>query len=181
MSIPPPTPQSLISSKIVLIDNQTFSNSPSLLLKEEPTLQTNSLLTKDTSFLDLLNSDSPIIEKITQNFTKTLTDIISSIDNISSADKPPLTDISHPLITPKQLNLTSMDIYQSMDTPSPTDIIVQTLLGLRKVSDYESEGHDCNLTKGEEKSERILTFSGDAKGEIEGSTLVGDEKGERVI
>ena len=42
---------------------------------EEPTLKTDSLLTKDTCFLDFLNSDSLTIEKLTQNFTKTSTDI----------------------------------------------------------------------------------------------------------
>ena len=36
--IPPPTPQSQISSEIALIDNQTFSNYPYLQLKKETKL-----------------------------------------------------------------------------------------------------------------------------------------------
>ena len=101
---------------------------------EEPTLQID-------SFLELLNSESPIIEKLTQKLTKTSTYIISSTDNILSTDNSQSMDISHPLITQILIdNFSLMDIHQSMDTPSPTDIIAQTLLGLREGSDYESEG-----------------------------------------
>ena len=46
-----------------------------------------------------------------------------------------------------------MDIHQSMDTPSPSDIIAQTLLGLREESDLESERRDCSLAKGEKECE----------------------------
>ena len=73
-----------------------------------------------------------------------------------------------------------MDIHQSMDDPSPTIIISQTLLGLREGSDLLSERQLCDLAKGENESERIPTSSGGAKGELEGSTLEGDAKGEKM-
>ena len=46
----------------------------------------------------------------------------------------------------------SMDIHQSIDIPCPSELITQTLLGLREGSDLLSEGHDCNLKKGEAES-----------------------------
>ena len=61
-----------------------------------------------------------------------------------------------------------------MNIPSPIDIIAQTLIRLREGSAFESEGQDCYLTKGEEESDRIPTFSGEAKGEIESATLEGE-------
>ena len=45
-----------------MIDNQHFLNSPSLQFREEPTLQTVTSPSMDSSFLDLLNTDSPTIE-----------------------------------------------------------------------------------------------------------------------
>ena len=87
---------------------------------DEPTLQTYqtlinqfdlSLLTKDTSFLDLLNFDSPVLEKLTQTVTNPSTDIISATDNIQSTDIIPSTNISHPLIIPTQLDLSSVNGY----------------------------------------------------------------------
>ena len=74
-----------------------------------------------------------------------------------------------------------MDIHQSMDIPSPSDIIAQTLLGLREWSDYESERQDCSLAKGEQECERIPTFSEGAKGEVESSTLASEENGEAEV
>ena len=53
-----PTPQSNITTTD-LIDNPNFLNSPSLQLREEPTLQTLISPSRETSFLDLLNTDSP--------------------------------------------------------------------------------------------------------------------------
>ena len=78
------------------------------------------------------------------------TNNITSTNIISSTYKLPSTDISHPLITQTQ----PMDIHQSMDTPSPSEIIAQTPLGLREGSELESERQDCSLEKGEEVSER---------------------------
>ena len=52
----------------------------------------------------------------------------------------------------------SMDIHQSMDIPSPIDIITQTLLGLREGSDLMSERHASDLEKGENESERTAHF-----------------------
>ena len=143
LSIPLPSPQSTISSSIVMIDNLAFSNYPSLQLRKEPTLQTVNSPSMASSFLDLLNTDSPTIEKIKKIFT--------SIDNItptyiiSSTDKSPLTDIPHPLI----ITTVSMDIHQSIDIPSPSELISQTLLGLREESDLVSEGQVFYLSKGE--------------------------------
>ena len=51
-----------------------------------------------------------------------------------------------------------MDIHQSMDTPSHSELITQTLLGLREGIDLLSEGQDCNLEKGENESERTPHF-----------------------
>ena len=65
-----PTPQSNTSS-VAMIDNLAFLNSPSLQLREEPTLQTLIYPSRETSFLDLLNTDSPNIEKIIKAFTST--------------------------------------------------------------------------------------------------------------
>ena len=74
-----------------------------------------------------------------------------------------------------------MDIHKSMDIPSPSELITQTLIGLREGSDLLSEGQDCNLEKGEAESERTSTSLGGAKGEIKSTTLEGDEKGEAMI
>ena len=41
LNIPFPTPQSNISSSIAMIDNLAFQNSPSLQIREDPTLQTD--------------------------------------------------------------------------------------------------------------------------------------------
>ena len=68
-----------------------------------------------------------------------------------------------------------------MDIPLPTDTIAQTLIGLREVSAFKSEGQDCNLEKGDGEIERIHISSGDAKGEVESATLEGEEKGESVL
>ena len=57
-------------------------------------------------------------------------------------DKSPSTNIPHSLIIPT----VSMDIHQSMDIPSPSELISQTLLGLREGSDLLSEGQVCYLT-----------------------------------
>ena len=114
LSIPFPTPQSNISSSVAMIDNLAFLNSPSLQIREEPTLQTINSSSRKSSFLDLLNTDSPTIKKITKIFTST--DNITPIDIIFSTDKSPSMDIPHPLIVPN----VSMDIHQSMDNPSPT-------------------------------------------------------------
>ena len=140
LSIPPPTPHSHSFSEIAMIDNQAFSNSPSLQFREEPILQTINSPSYESSFLDLLNTDSPTIEKLIKLFTST--DNITSIDNIpitdiiSSTDTLSSTDIYHPLIIPTK----SMDIYHSMNIPFPSDLIVQILLGLREGSDLLSEG-----------------------------------------
>ena len=61
---------------------------------------------------------------------------------------------------------------------SPTNLINQVLLGMREGSDFLSEGQDRDLAKGEDVSERTPTSSGGAKGEVEGTTLAGEEKGE---
>ena len=131
-----PTPQSNIST-IDLIDNPKFLNSPSLQLREEPILQKLMSPSRKTSFLNLLNTESPNIEKITTTFTSTYkippTDNIQSTDIISSTDKSSSMDIPHPLIVPSS----STDIHQSMD--SPTELINQVLLGMREVSDLVSE------------------------------------------
>ena len=172
-----PTPRSNIST-IDLIDNPNFLNSPSLQLREEPILQTLISPSRETSFLDLLNTDSPNIKKITTAFTSTdkipPTDNIQSTDIISSTDKSSSTDIPHPLIVPSS----STDIHQSMD--SPTKIINQVLLGMREGSDLVSEGQARDLAKGDDESERTPTSSGGAKGEVEGTTLEGEAKGEDV-
>ena len=67
LSIPLPTPQYNISSSIVMIDNLAFSNSPSLQLRKEPTLQIVNSSSRESSFLDLLNTDSPTITKNYKN------------------------------------------------------------------------------------------------------------------
>ena len=157
-----------------MIENLAFQNSPSLQIREEPTLQTDKSPSRESSFLDLLNTDSPTIEKITKSFTST--DNIKSTDIISSIDKSPSTDIPHPLIIP----VVSTDFHQSMDISSPTEIISQILLGLREGSDIVSERQASDLAKGEAESERTPTSSGGAKGEHESTTLVGDEKGEEL-
>ena len=95
---------------------------------------------------------------------------ISSTDINLLTDNIPSTDIPHPLSIQSKINISSMVINQSMDIPSPTYIIDQTLIGLREGSAFVSEGHVCSLIKGEEESERILTSPGDAKGEFESST-----------
>ena len=76
-------------------------------------------------------------------------------------------DIPHPLIIP----VVPMDIHQSMDISSPTEIFSQTLIGLREWSDLMSERHASDLEKREDKSERTPTSSGGVKGEKESSTL----------
>ena len=58
LSIPPPTPHPHIFSEIAMIDNQAFSNSPSLQFRDEPTLQTVNSPSYESSFLDILNTDS---------------------------------------------------------------------------------------------------------------------------
>ena len=63
LSILFPTPQSNIFSSIAMIENIAFLNSPSLQIREEPTLQTLKSPSTEFSFLDLLNTDSPTIEK----------------------------------------------------------------------------------------------------------------------
>ena len=180
LSIPPPTPHSHISSEIAMTDNQGVSNSSTLQLREEPTLQIVNSPTRESSILDHLNTNSPTIEKLTKIFTSTYNTIstsnITSKNIISSTNKLPSMDISHMLITKTQ----PMDIHQSMDTP-PSEIIAQTLLGLKEWSELESERHDCILVKGEEMSERTPTSSGGAKGEIESTTLEGEDKGEAEI
>ena len=158
-----PTPQSNIST-IALIDNPNFLNFPSLQIMEEPTLQTLISPSWETSFLDLLNTDSLNIEKIIKAFTSTdniqSTNIISSTDNIqsmdiiSSTDKSLSTDIPHPLIVPNP----STDIHQAMD--SPTEVINQVLLCMREESEFLSEGHARDLAEGEDVSERTPTSSG---------------------
>ena len=146
LNTPLPTPQSN-SSTIDSIDNPNFLNSPSLQLREEPILQTLISISRETSFLDLLNTDSPNIEKITTAFTSTdkipPTNNIQSTDIISSTDKYSSTDIPHPLTIPN----TSTNIYQSMDTSSPTTLINQVLLGMREGSAFLSEGQACDLAK----------------------------------
>ena len=174
LSIPFPTPQSNISSSVAMIDNLIFSHSPSLQFREEPTLQTLNSSSRESSFLDLLNTDSPTIEKITKIFSST--DNITPTEIISSTDKCQSTHIPHPLIVPN----VSMDIHQSMDNPSPTEIISQILLGLMEGSDLVSEGQVYNLEKGEDESERTPTSSGGTKGKLESSTLEGDAKGEQL-
>ena len=136
------------TSSIALIDNQNFLNSPSMQLREEPTLQTHISPSRETSFLYLFTIDSPNIEKITKSFTST--DNVQSTDNISSIDKS-----------------LSMDIRE-------------VLLGMMEGSDFLSEGHARDLAKGEDVSERTPTSSGGAKGENEGTTLEGEEKGEQL-
>ena len=137
-------------------------------LREEPTLQTHISPSMGTSFLDLLTTDSPNIEKITQTFTST--DNIQSIDIISSTDKSSSKDIPHPLTVPNPSTNQSMD--------SPTELINQVLLGMREGSEFQSEGQARDLAKGEDMSERTPTSSGGTKGEVEGTTLAVDEKGE---
>ena len=155
-----------------MIDNLSFSNSPFLQLREEPTLQTLNYPYRESSFLDLLNIDSPTIEKITKILTST--DNITPTNIISSTDKSSSMDIPHMLIVPT----ISIDIHQSMDIPSPSELISQILLGLREGRDLLSEGQVCDLKKGEDESERTPTSSGGAEGELESSTLEGDAKGE---
>ena len=116
-SIPFPTPKSNISSSIAMIENIAFLNSPSLQIREEPTLQTLKSPSREYSFLDLHNTYSPIFEKITKIFTST--DNIIPTNIISSTNKSQSTNIPHPLI----ILVVSMDVHQSMDIPSPTDII----------------------------------------------------------
>ena len=149
------SPQSNTSS-IALIDNPAFLNSPYLQLREEPTLQTHISPSRETSFLDLLTTDSPNTEKITKSFTST--DNVQSTDNISSPDKSFSTDIFHLLTVPNP----STDIHQSMDSPS--NLINEVLLRMKEESDFLSEGHARDL----------------AKGEDEGTTLEGEEKGEQL-
>ena len=117
LTIPFPTPQSNISSSIAMIENLAFQNSPSLQIREEPTLQTDKSPSKESSFLDHLNTDSPTIEKIRKSFTSI--DNIKSTDITSSTDKSSSTDIPHPLIIP----VFSTDIHKSMDISSPIEII----------------------------------------------------------
>ena len=105
----------------------------------------------ETSFLDLLTTNSLNIEKITKSFTSI--DNIPSTDIISSTDKSSSTDISHPLT----VLISSIDIHQSMD--SPTELINQVLLGMREGSDFVSEGQARDLEKGEDESERTPTSS----------------------
>ena len=81
-------------------------------------------------------------------------------------------NIPHPLTVPNP----STDIYQSMD--SPTNLINKVLLGMREGSDFLSDGQARDLEKGEDVSERTPTSLGGAKGEVEGTTLAGEEKGE---
>ena len=97
-----------------MIDNSAFLNSPYLQLREEPTLQTHISPSRESSFLDLLTTDSPNIEKITKTFTST--DNIQSTDNIYSTDKSSSTDIPHPLTVPNP----STDILQLVDLPHRT-------------------------------------------------------------
>ena len=174
-----PTPQSNIST-IYLIDNPNFLNSPSLQLREEPKLQTLISTSRETSFLDLLNTDSPTIEKITTAFTSTNKippiDNIQSTDIFSSTNKSTSTDIPHSLTVPN----TSTNIYQSMDTSSPTTLINQVLIGMREGSAFLSEEQACDLEKGEIEGGRTSISSGCAKGEQESSTLEGEEKGEKM-
>ena len=169
------TPQSNTSS-IALIDNPNFLNSLSLQLREEPTLQTLTSPSRETSFLDLLSTNCPNIEKITKAFTSIdnlpPTDNIQPTYIISSIDKFPSTDIPHPLTI---LN-SSTDIHQSMD--SPTELINQVLLGMRARSKLLSDGQAKDLAKEEDVSERTPTSSGGAKGEVESTTLASEEKGE---
>ena len=175
LNIPLPTPQSNIST-IDLIGNPNFLNSPSLQLREEPILQTLISPSRETSFLDLLNIDSPNFEKITTAFTLTdkipPTYNIQSIDTISPTDKSSSTDIPHPLTVPN----TSTDIYQSMDIFSPTTLINQVLLEMREGSAFLSEGQACDLAEGDLEGERTSISSGGAKGEQESSTLEDEEK-----
>ena len=119
--------QSNISSSVAMINNLAFSNSPSLQLREEPTLQILNTPSWESSFLDLLNTNSPTIEKITKIFTST--DNITPTYIISLTDKSPSMDIPHPLIVQN----VSIDIHQSMDNTSPTEFISKTLLGLREM------------------------------------------------
>ena len=134
-------------------------------LREEPTLQTLISPSRETSFLDLLNTYSPNIEKITTAFTSTdkipPTNNIQSTDIISSTNKSSSTDIPHPLTVPNP----STDIYQSMDTSSPTSLINQVLLGMRGGSAFLSEGQACDLEKGELEGERTSISSGGSKGD----------------
>ena len=51
---------------------------------------------------------------------------------------------------------------------------------MREGSGFLSEGQARDLAKGEDESERTPTFSGGAKGEDEGTTLEGEEKGEQL-
>ena len=153
-NIPFPTSQAT-TSPVAMIDNLAFLNSPSLQLREEPTLQTHTSPSRETSFLDLLTTNSPNIEKITKSFTST--DNIQSTDIISSTYISSSTDIPHPLTIPNS----STDIQQSMD--SPTELINQVLLGMREMSDFVSEGQARDLEKGEDESERTPTSSGGEK------------------
>ena len=100
-----------------MIDNLAFLNSPYLQIREEPTLQTLNSPSRKSSFLDLLNTDSPTIEKIIKIFNST--DNITPTDIISSIDKSPSMNIHHPLIVPN----VSMDIHQLMAILSPTELI----------------------------------------------------------
>ena len=153
-----------------MIDNPAFLNSPSLQLREEPTLQTHISPSRQTSFLDLLTTDYPNIEKITKSFTST--DNIQSTDNISSTDKSLSTDIPHPLTVPNPSEQIFISRWISCSPTIPN--FNEVLLGMREGSDFLSEGQARDLTKGEDVSERTPTSSGGAKGEDEGTTLEGE-------
>ena len=51
---------------------------------------------------------------------------------------------------------------------------------MREGSEFLSEGKASDLAKGELESERTPTSSGGSKGENEGTTLEGEEKGEQL-
>ena len=61
---------------------------------------------------------------------------------------------------------------------SPINLINEVLLEMREGNDFLSEGQARDLEKGEDVSEMTPTSSGGAKGEVEATTLAGEEKGE---